>query len=88
MGPAGMEVEPLRAAAGLVGKLVGAAVSSNLLGDNRYAGVLVRHFDYLTAEYEMKWDALEPTRGEQSFGAADAIVSFGRAAASPILVCW
>ena len=80
MGPAGMEVEPLRAAAGLVGKLVGAAVPSNLLGDSRYAGVLVRHFDYLTAEYEMKWDALEPTRGGPSFGAADAIVSFGRAA--------
>ena len=80
MGAAGMEVEPLRAAAGQVGKLVGAAVPSNLLGDSRYAGVLVRHFDYLTAEYEMKWDALEPTRGQQTFGAADAIVSFGRAA--------
>ena len=77
--PAGMDVEPLRLGAEASGKLVGAAVPSNLLGDGRYAGVLARHFNYLTAEYEMKWDAIERTRGIQDFGAGDAIVAYGQA---------
>ena len=76
---AGMDVEPLRLAAQAAGKLVGAAVPSNLLRDGRYAGVLSRHFNYLTAEYEMKWDAIERTRGTSDFGAGDAIVAYGQA---------
>ena len=76
---AGMDVEPLRIAAQASGKLVGAAVPSNLLRDGRYAGVLSRHFNYLTAEYEMKWDAIERTRGTSDFGAGDAIVAYGQA---------
>jgi GH35 family endo-1,4-beta-xylanase len=74
-----MEVEPLRAAASGSGKLVGAAVPSSLLGDSRSSGVLSRHFNYLTAEYEMKWGAIEATRGQNDFGAGDAIVSYGQA---------
>ena len=77
--PAGMEVEPLRLAAQAAGKLVGTAVPSNLLGDARYRGVLGRHFNYVTAEYEMKWDAIERTRGSNDFSAGDAIVSYGQA---------
>jgi endo-1,4-beta-xylanase len=73
-----MEVEPLRAAATSSGKLVGAAVPSSLLGDSRYADVLSRHFNYLTAEYEMKWGAIEATRGQNDFSAGDAIVAFGQ----------
>ena len=79
MAPPGIEAEPLREAAAASGKLVGAAVKSGLLGDGRYAGVLGRHFNYLTAEYEMKWDAIERTRGHREFGAGDAIVGFGQA---------
>jgi len=77
-GTSGMEAEPLRGAAGASGKLVGAAVKSSLLSDARYAGVLGRHFNYLTAEFEMKWDAIERTRGSSDFGAGDAIVAFGQ----------
>ncbi len=77
--PAGMDVEPLRVAAQASGKLVGTAVPSNLLGDARYAGVLGRHFSYLTAEYEMKWDSIERTRGSNDFSAGDVIVSYGQA---------
>ena len=62
-GTPGVQAEPLRDAAGASGKLVGAAVKSGLLSDSRYAGVLGRHFNYLTAEFEMKWDAIERTRG-------------------------
>jgi len=73
-----MQVAPLRDAAQAAGKLVGAAVQSALLADGRYSGVLSRHFNYLTAEYEMKWDAIERTRGANTFGAGDAIVAYGQ----------
>src|SRR6476661_1927941 len=75
--PSGMQVDPLRDAARAAGKLVGAAVQSGLLSDGRYSGILGRHFNYLTAEYEMKWDAIERTRGANNFAAGDAIVSYG-----------
>jgi len=74
--PGGMQVDPLREAARPAGKLLGAAVQSGLLGDGRYSGVLGRHFNYLTAEYEMKWDPIERTRGANDFSGADAIVSY------------
>ncbi len=61
------------------GKLVGAAVQSGLLGDGRYSAVLARHFNYLTAEYEMKWGAIERVQGVNDFGAGDAIVAYGEA---------
>ena len=79
MAPPGLQAEPLREGARASGKLVGAAVKSGLLADSRYSGVLGRHFNYLTAEYEMKWDAIERARGNREFGAGDAIVGFGQA---------
>ena len=81
---AGIGVDPLRLAAQASGKLVGAAVQSNFLGDGRYTGVLARHFNYLTAEYEMKWDPVERTRGANDFSAGDAIVAYGQASGMQI----
>jgi GH35 family endo-1,4-beta-xylanase len=78
-GNPGILAEPLRDAARASGKLVGAAVQSGFLADGRYAGVLARHFNYLTAEYEMKWDAIERSRGSNNFAGGDAIVAFGQA---------
>jgi GH35 family endo-1,4-beta-xylanase len=78
-GSAGTQVDPLRDAARVSGKLVGAAVQSRLLSDGRYAAVLSRHFNFLTAEYEMKWEAIEPVRGSNNFAAGDAIVGYGQA---------
>ncbi len=72
----GTAVEPLRDAAGVSGRLVGAAVQSSLLADGRYSSVLAHHFNYLTAEYEMKWDAIERVQGSRSFAGGDAIVAF------------
>jgi endo-1,4-beta-xylanase len=74
----GMQAEPLRSAAASSGKLLGAAVKSSLLNDAVYAGVLGRHFNYLTAEFEMKWDAIERNRGSRDFRGGDAIVAFGQ----------
>ena len=72
-----LQAEPLRDAA-RIRKLVGAAVV-RVSRRRSYAGVVRRHFNYLTAEYEMKWDAIERSRGTNDFGAGDAIVAFGQA---------
>src|SRR4051794_10449013 len=65
--PAPPAQDPLRSAAAAAGKLVGAAVQSSFLNDSRYSAVLARHFNYVTAEYEMKWDPIEKTRGVDDF---------------------
>ncbi len=67
--------DTLKAAAGSTGKLVGAATQSGLLGNTQYRGVLDREFNYITAEYEMKWDAIEHTRGVNNFSAGDTLVA-------------
>ena len=68
--------DPLRDAASAAGKLVGAAVQSSFLNDPRYTDVLDRHFNYVTAEYEMKWDPIERVRGAEDFLGGDAIASY------------
>jgi GH35 family endo-1,4-beta-xylanase len=83
-GTPGILAEPLRDAARASGKLLGAAVQSGYLADGRYAGVLGRHFNYLTAEYEMKWDAIERSRGSNDFSRGDAIVAFGQSSGMQI----
>jgi endo-1,4-beta-xylanase len=40
---------------------------------------LSKHFDYLTAEYEMKWDPLQRAPGVYDFTGADQIVLFAEA---------
>jgi len=70
------EPDPLRADAEAGGRLIGAAVQARYLAEPVYAHTLARHFDYLTAEYEMKWDPTERQPGVYSFAAPDAIVSF------------
>jgi endo-1,4-beta-xylanase len=71
--------DPLRGAGGTAGKLVGTAVQSSYLNDARYAAVFARHFDYVTAEYEMKWDPIERARGAEDFTGGDAIANFAAA---------
>lgn len=66
--------DPLKNAAG--GRLVGAAVQSSFLNDSRYSSVLSRHFNYLTAEYEMKWDPIERTQGVEDFSGGDEIAAY------------
>ena len=76
-GPAWSDVAPLRDAAAQAGRLVGAAVFSSRLGsDATYAGAAGRHFNYLTAEYEMKWDPVQRVQGVFDFSGGDAIVAF------------
>ena len=69
----------LKSAASAMGKLVGTAVQSALLGDARYRAIVSNEFNYLTAEYEMKWNVIETTPGIDNFSAGDAIVSYAEA---------
>jgi endo-1,4-beta-xylanase len=77
--PPAADPDPLRTAAAAAGKLVGTAVQSSFLNDARYSAVFARHFDYVTAEYEMKWDPIERTRGAEDFSGGDAIASYAAA---------
>ena len=81
-GPSGPSPQPpassdtLRAAASAQGRLLGTAVQSSFLSNGQYDAVAGREFSYLTAEYEMKWNSLEPSPGADTFGAGDAIVAY------------
>jgi endo-1,4-beta-xylanase len=71
------QAPPLRTAAAASGRLVGAAVTASLLqSDPDYAPVLARHFNYVTAENELKWRSIEAERGHRDYAAADQIVRF------------
>ncbi len=79
-GPLASEAPPLRDAAAAGGKWVGAAVQSGFLSSEpEYAAAVARHFDYLTAEWEMKMDPIERDLGHFDFSGADAIVAFAEA---------
>jgi endo-1,4-beta-xylanase len=56
--------------------LIGTAVQAGYLGEARYRAVVDREFNYITAEYQMKWDAIETSRGIRNFSAGDAIVAY------------
>jgi endo-1,4-beta-xylanase len=71
--------DPLRADAEAAGRRIGAAIQSRLLSEPPYARTLARHFDYVTAEWEMKWDPTERQPGVYDFAGADAIVAFAEA---------
>lgn len=76
-GPAWNEVAPLRASAEASGRLVGAALVSSLLAsDAVYAAAAARHFDYVTAEWEMKWDPIQKAPGVYDFSGGDRVVDF------------
>ncbi|MGK4008235.1 endo-1,4-beta-xylanase [Sorangium sp. So ce1036] len=58
--------------------LIGAAISASGLNDGNYSRVAAAEHNYVTAENEMKWDALEPNPGQFSWGSADRIVSWAQ----------
>ncbi|ROQ35961.1 endo-1,4-beta-xylanase [Streptomyces sp. PanSC19] len=61
------------------GRYFGTAVAAGRLGDPAYAAISDREFNMITPENEMKWDAIEPSRGNFDFGPADRIVDHARA---------
>ncbi|WP_257231066.1 endo-1,4-beta-xylanase [Streptomyces sp. UH6] len=69
----------LGAAATQQGRYFGTAVANNRLGETDYVNVLNTEFNSVTPENEMKWDALEPSRGSFNFANADKIVNHAKA---------
>ncbi|MGC3002475.1 endo-1,4-beta-xylanase [Streptomyces sp. G35A] len=67
--------DTLGAAAAGKGRYFGAAVSAGHLGEAPYVSTLNTEFTSVTPENEMKWDAVERTRGSFGFGSADRIVN-------------
>ncbi|BFV58504.1 non-reducing end alpha-L-arabinofuranosidase family hydrolase [Kitasatospora sp. CMC57] len=65
----------LSAQAAPSGRYFGTAVAAGRLGDSAYAAIADREFNMITPENEMKWDAVEPSRGNFNFGPADQIVN-------------
>jgi endo-1,4-beta-xylanase len=53
----------------------GTTVTARRLSDTMYSTILDREFDMVTAENEMTWEAIEPSRGLFNYGSADQIVS-------------
>ena len=69
-----VDVPPLRSVAGA--RRIGAAVEARRLDEPAFAGVLAANFSSLTPENEMKWVNIEPSPGQFSFRAGDALVAF------------
>jgi len=69
----------LREAAAQGNNLVGAAVRDVFDSDPQYRPALVDHFNSVTAEHAMKWDAIKPERGVFDFAAADELVEIAEA---------
>jgi len=62
---------------------VGTAVrAGDLTGES--AVLLTKHFNSMTSENDMKWDALQPSAGNFTFAAADAQVAFAKANAMQV----
>ena len=71
--------DTLKTAAVERGRVVGTAVQAALLANPQYNTVVAREFNYLTAEYQMKWNVIEPSPGSMDFAAGDAIVGYAAA---------
>ncbi|MEN3362485.1 MAG: endo,4-beta-xylanase, partial [Mycobacteriales bacterium] len=70
----------LRAAAAGQHRRIGTAVDTDALAANpTYRAKVGTEFSTVTPENVMKWQLVEPTRGQLDFAAADGLVAFARA---------
>jgi endo-1,4-beta-xylanase len=68
--------KPLRQAGAAAHKRIGTALMSGQLGNGQERALIVREFDSISPENEMKWEAVEPRPGGFSYEAADRLVDF------------
>ena len=69
-------LRPLREAGAAAHRRIGTAVMSHHLAYAKARALMVREFDSLTPENEMKWEAVEPHPGVFEFAAGDRLVKF------------
>src|SRR6185369_17802379 len=71
--------QPLRALARPHNLRVGTAVDMDALAaDATYEHLVGEQFNTVTAENVMKWQLVEPTRGQFNWGPADALVDYAQ----------
>ncbi|MDR7382007.1 endo-1,4-beta-xylanase [Promicromonospora iranensis] len=68
----------LQAAATEKGRYFGTAIAVNKLSDSTYTTIANREFNMITAENEMKIDALEPNQNQFNWTNGDRVVSWAR----------
>ena len=58
---------------------IGTAIDIAALDDPTYAGIAATQFDSVTAENVMKWETLEPVRGQYNWAPAEEFMAFAEA---------
>ncbi len=58
---------------------IGTSVAASLLNNRAYASLLVREFNMLVPEVDMKWDGIHPEADRYDFSKGDTIVAFAEA---------
>lgn len=69
----------LRLLADKYGLWVGTSVAASLLDDPEYASLLVREFNMVVPEVDMKWEVIHPEVEGYDFSKGDTIVAFAEA---------
>lgn len=72
----GQAAETLREAAASSGRFVGTAIADHKLDGSTYAGIAGSEFNSATPENAMKWESVEPERGQYNWAGADRVVDF------------
>ena len=72
-------LRPLRQAGAAAHRRIGTALMSARLSNAKVSALVVREFDSLTPENEMKWESIEPQPGRFNFDAGDRLVAFAGA---------
>jgi endo-1,4-beta-xylanase len=71
--------DSLGALAAPINLRIGNAVNMDKLNvDAAYTSIVANQFSTVTPENVMKWESVEPTRGQLNFGPADQLVSFAQ----------
>ncbi|RBM20211.1 endo-1,4-beta-xylanase [Streptomyces sp. PT12] len=76
--PSTTQAATLREAADEQGIFVGTAVNDGRLGDSRYSGIARDEFSSVTAENVMKWESVQPSRGQFTYAGGDRLVDFAQ----------
>ncbi|MDY7089413.1 MAG: endo-1,4-beta-xylanase, partial [Actinomycetota bacterium] len=66
----------LGAAAAQSGRYFGTAIAASRLSNSQYSTIAAREFNMITAENEMKPEALQPSRGQFNFSSGDQIYNW------------
>lgn len=74
----GSHSDSLRDLGARVGLRIGTAVNPSELDSAKYRNLIADQFSTVTPENEMKWEVLEPKRGQYNWAPADRLVAFAK----------